>query len=173
MTGFFENTSGGGGKKKKDPNRITLSEDEQEVLEHLKRFTWPKGSASQLPAAVRTSMRNYNKFLKQFKKVLKESIKEFPDGTVKRKGHLIYNDLHEFIQHRLASAFQPATTYMICWFESLHGKIAHWKNWPGKIRPFTIQSKEFQSEGYDLATDFGGNSAAKLWKEFMELMDEE
>jgi len=162
-------------RKRRGPKKgeLTLSEDEKEVLDHLKRLTWPKGSARYLPSAVRTSMRNYNRFLKRFRKVLKESVKEFPDGTIEKKGHFTYDDLHEFIQHKLVNAFQPASTYLICWFETLHGKVSHWKNWPGKIRPFTITSKEFQNEGFDLATDFGGNSSAKLWTRFMELISDE
>ncbi len=172
---FFENINSGGGKRKrkKDPNRITLSQDEREVLEELQRFTWPKGSARMLPGAVRTSMRNYNSFLRRFKMILRNSIKEFPDGTVENKGHFSYDDLHEFIQHQLAKSFQPANTYILCWFETLHGKVSHWKQWNGVIRPFTVQSKEFNNEGYDLATEFGGNSAAKLWDKFKELMSDE
>lgn len=173
MTGFFKdlNDEGGGRRKKKDPARITLSEDEKEVLSQLKRLTWPKGSGRYLPAAVRSSMRNYNRFLIRFKKVLKASKKKFPDGMEKHKSHLRYNDLHEFVQHKLTHAFQPAPTYISCWFETLHQKVSHWKQWNGKIRPFTIQSKEFQNEGYDLATEFGGNSDADLWKKFMQLIE--
>lgn len=159
-------------RKKADPEQIKLSEQEQQVLQHLKSFHWPKGSFQLLPAAVRTSMRNYNRFLKRFQEVLKESKKRAPDGQIKKGSHYEYSTLDEFIQHHLADTFLPAPAYITCWFERLNHKILHWKGWNGKVRPFTITSEDFQNEGADIATEWAGNSGGKIWKKFMEKIDE-
>ena len=161
-----------GGRKKKDRSRITLSDDEKSVLKELQLLTWPKGSSQFLPAAVRTSMRSYNRFLKTFKRILNKSKRDFPNGTFKSHGHMEYNDLHQFIQKKLATSFLPAESYISCWFEQFYKKVNHWKGWSGIIRPFSIESKEFQNEGYDLATEWAGNSGIKFWEQFMLLVEE-
>ena len=171
---FFKNLGGQIRKvRKENGGKKSLSKTEQAIFRQLKHLHWPKGSIQSLPAAIRSSTRNYNRFLRAFKKVLEESKKEFPNGEEKKGKHYEFNDLHQFIQQKLGDSFMPVDEYIVCWFEAFNRKIQNWKNWPGVIRPFSFDSKEFELEGLEYTTEWSGNSGAKLWLEFMILIKEE
>lgn len=159
-----------GKKKRKTPSK--LSHEEEEVLRELSTKTWPKGSFKYLPSAVRGSMRGYRHFEKVFQEILAESKKKFPDGCRKVGKNLYENDnLHSFIQNKLAHSFLPAGSFVICWFEDIHDRVANGKvKWNGKLRPFSVEDKVFQQDGYDLATEYAGNSGYCLWDQFMTLL---
>lgn len=159
-----------GKKKRKTPSKLTL--EEERVLEILSAKTWPRGSFKYLPSAVRGTMRGYRHFEKVFQKILVESEKNFPGGS-KKIGKNFYesNSLHSFIQNKLAHSFLSASDFTICWFEDIHNRVTGGKiKWNGKLRPFNVEDKMFQQDGYDLATEYAGNSGYVLWDQFMSLV---
>ncbi len=126
-----------------DTIQIEVSEDAANIAERLQsELNWPKGSSSQLPVVVQSSLDAY----RRFRKIIARLAKSSSDRGVQ-----------SFAEH-LAESLPPAKSFVEGWLTDFNNRIADWDGWSGKITPFGIDDKQLRRKGSDWAQEFCGNT---------------
>lgn len=142
-----------------------LDEATPKVIQSFYSLRWPKGSASQLEAAVDASVKNYRAFAKKWGKV-NAKVQAAAAGTSKAI------DLKGFFR-RVESEY--GMYYLVAnvsrWFKKVHADVAKWEGWNGDLSRYVyaMTHEKVIQRGKSIASDYGD---VKLWDRMMEMVNE-
>ena len=141
---------------------VLITKTGKDVTEWLRRFQWPKGSASDLLVTVQESLDEYEEFLQLRRQVNALIIM----GTLR----VVDSDLQRiagmsnYLTGKLGPPPQFIDTGMAKVFDNLNG----WDDWSGKLisYAFLIEGDRFARLGKEWATDYCNDS--RRWDLFMD-----
>lgn len=144
-----------------------LDENGKWIYEKLKRASWPKGSISQLPEVIASSLQNLKEVIKINEAIIKE--KTFDEALYARPDHNA---------HRVAWRFKRATRigacndFILAWFSEIYEEVSRWEQWSGKLKSYviSIDNERFQVYLKEVLQAFFGSSeqALKGWNLYVE-----
>ena len=144
-----------------------LDENGKWIYEKLKRASWPKGSISQLPEVIASSLQNLKEVIKINEAIIKE--KTFDEALYARPDHNA---------HRVAWRFKKATRigacndFILAWFSEIYEEVSRWEQWSGKLKSYviSIDNERFQVYLKEVLQAFFGSSeqALKGWNLYVE-----
>ncbi len=101
---------------------IEVSDKAQKIVDYLREeYKWPKGSSSQLPNLVQTSLDYLNVLIQRC-----QFLSDHDDRKLR--------DRVSQLRDNLGSPVSFTTN----WFKQLHGEMSKWKEWSGDLKPFSI-----------------------------------
>ncbi len=129
---------------------IKISRTAKKIVEELDNLKWPKGSSRQLPEVIQISLDNLHTAYAKHKKVMELDMDEDPVCL-----------LAQFIDDEIGDDL----FFLVGYFTTFFHKVKNWAEWSGTIKPFSVQSKQFQQWGAGRADDEG---AEVFWDDYLE-----
>lgn len=131
------------------PEKLKLTALEEEILERVLNWQWPKGANARMPQAVRISLRN-------FETAMAARRRGFQDPSLERFYDLVDN------------AFWNANpkTFLADHFHREFDRVKDWEGWSGDLKSvvWSVYHKGFTQRGQEFASQHGG---VTLWDKFV------
>ena len=141
---------------------VLITKTGKDVTEWLRRFQWPKGSASDLLVTVQESLDEYEEFLQLRRQVNALIIM----GTLR----VVDSDLQRIagMSNYLTGKLGPPPQFIDTWMAKVFDNLNGWDDWSGKLisYAFLIEGDRFARLGKELATDYCNDS--RRWDLFMD-----
>jgi hypothetical protein len=145
--------------------QVQITEEAIKICSYLMNRSWPKGSKSQLPQVMQTSLAEYKAFRNQIL-ALASAMRADPLAHPELKN---VRSLLLYFADRLKS-LTPAYFLGEYWFDEVHQRVSNWESWSGNLEGFAFHrdAKQFQKFGRGIAESFCAKG--DRWDALMEAL---
>lgn len=130
----------------KQPQTVEVPEAYTKTLATLRSWTWPQGSAAQVPAVLVKSAIAYEHFRTRVRQFVAD---EFPTSRS-----------HRLATHLLSTYLTPPPSFLIAWFRLLNTRLTKWKEWNGDLSSYAFRPDhpEFVRQARAVITAYTGQA---------------